>query len=203
MYFRIHSYLDTFCVCSVQFEMEKFSSMLKFAVSYSRLRSLKTLQKRCISSSYKLQYKWEPDDLKLEPDVPEYETLNIKIQGYDFPVLESFSKYVYRVASNMDIDCSRYPVPAKKLDINSLQFQSKVVTDSFKLNYYERVVQLQNLPSTKLQILLEMICGNTPEGVNVTLKENTLEDEEMLYIPDHQKRKIEQMIEDLELRRAK
>lgn len=41
---------------------------------------------------------------KLEPDIPEYEALNIKIQGYEYTVLQSFAKYVHRIAVNLDID---------------------------------------------------------------------------------------------------
>lgn len=182
--------------------MHRLSTALKWAGSYSRFKSLKLQQYRSVSVSSILQYKWEPDDLKMEPDIPEYETLNIKMKGYDFPVLESFAKYVHRIASNLDAECTKFAVPAKKLEIHTLQFQSVIVKDSCKLNLYERVVQVQSLPSPTLPILLEMITGNTPEGVNITVAKNTPEDDEFLYIPDHQKHKIEQMMEELEQRRA-
>ncbi|XP_060553120.1 large ribosomal subunit protein mL48-like [Ruditapes philippinarum] len=182
--------------------MEKFTSVLKLAVSYSRFRSLKTIQKRCLSTSQKLQHKWEPD-INLDPEIPEYNTLNIRIQGYDYPCLDFFSKYVYVIAKQMDIDCNRYSVPAKKLEINSLQFKSNVILDTCNLNHYERVIQLYSLPSTKLQVLMEMVWSCVPEGVNITLKENTDEDVEMRYIPDHQKLKIEEMIQDIESRQIK
>lgn len=38
-----------------------------------------------------------------EPEIPEYEELNIRLRGYDFSVLESFMKYVHNIADVLDI----------------------------------------------------------------------------------------------------
>jgi len=38
-----------------------------------------------------------------EPEIPEYEELNIRLRGYDFTVLESFMKYVHNMADVLDI----------------------------------------------------------------------------------------------------
>jgi len=42
----------------------------------------------------------------LQPDVPEYEEVNVQMKGYDFAVLESFQTFVHNIAENMDIDVS-------------------------------------------------------------------------------------------------
>ena len=47
----------------------------------------------------------------------------------------------------------RFSVPAKKLEINSLQFQSQIVTDTCNLNYYERVVQVNISPTPITKIM--------------------------------------------------
>lgn len=50
---------------------------------------------------------YEPDYLDmLQPDVPEYEEVNVQMKGYDFAVLESFQTFVHNIAENMDIDVS-------------------------------------------------------------------------------------------------
>lgn len=50
---------------------------------------------------------YEPDYLDmLQPDIPEYEELNVQMKGYDFAVLESFQKFVHMTAENMDLEVS-------------------------------------------------------------------------------------------------
>lgn len=50
---------------------------------------------------------YEPDYLDmLQPEIPEYEELNVQMKGYDFAVLESFQKFVHTVAENMDLEVS-------------------------------------------------------------------------------------------------
>ena len=41
---------------------------------------------------------------KLEPDIPEYKAVNIKVKGYDFAVLEAYNKYIQNVAERMKLD---------------------------------------------------------------------------------------------------
>lgn len=50
---------------------------------------------------------YEPDYLDtLQPDIPEYEEINVQMKGYDFAVLESFQKFVHNIAENMNIEVS-------------------------------------------------------------------------------------------------
>lgn len=50
---------------------------------------------------------YEPSYLDmLQPEIPEYEELNVQIKGYDFAILESFQKFVHTIAENMDLEVS-------------------------------------------------------------------------------------------------
>ena len=33
---------------------------------------------------------------KTEPDIPEFESIHITMKGFDYPVLESYAKYVHK-----------------------------------------------------------------------------------------------------------
>ena len=45
---------------------------------------------------------------KLEPDIPEYSSLNVRMRGYDLVILESYAKYVHRLADSLGLDCHAY-----------------------------------------------------------------------------------------------
>lgn len=40
----------------------------------------------------------------MKPKYPVYETINIQIKGYDFSILESYQKFIHRMADSMDLD---------------------------------------------------------------------------------------------------
>lgn len=40
----------------------------------------------------------------LKPKYPQYESLNVQIKGYDYPILESYQRYLHSVAEYLDID---------------------------------------------------------------------------------------------------
>ena len=50
------------------------------------------------------RYLFSPCTQNVKPEIPEYGSLNIHLKGYDYAVLESFSKYVHKVVSRMDLD---------------------------------------------------------------------------------------------------
>lgn len=39
----------------------------------------------------------------MKSKVPLYDTINIQLKGYDFPILESYQRYVHKLATNLDI----------------------------------------------------------------------------------------------------
>lgn len=40
----------------------------------------------------------------LKPQYPQYPNLNVQIKGYDYPILESYQRYLHNVAEYLDID---------------------------------------------------------------------------------------------------
>lgn len=44
----------------------------------------------------------------MKPKFPQYETLNFQIRGYDFPVLESYQKYLHNFAESLELDVSEW-----------------------------------------------------------------------------------------------
>lgn len=52
---------------------------------------------------------YEPDYLDaLKPKYPVYDTINVKITGYDFPILESYQRFVHRIANSLNLDVSEW-----------------------------------------------------------------------------------------------
>ncbi|XP_076442992.1 large ribosomal subunit protein mL48-like [Babylonia areolata] len=137
---------------------------------------------------------FEPDDLKLEPDIPEYTSLNLRIRGYDFVSLESYAKHVHRMANHLDLDTTAWAVPARYLDIRTFKPNSSVVDNKYSLRLFERTVQIDNVPSPSLSILLEMMRTHAPEGIYVTVKEPDAEEEEFRYIPDKEMQELKSQI---------
>lgn len=45
------------------------------------------------------------------PKYPVYACVNIQIKGYDFPVLESYQRFLHRTAQSLDLDVTdRYAI---------------------------------------------------------------------------------------------
>lgn len=44
----------------------------------------------------------------MKPKYPTYDTLNIKIRGYEFPVLESYQKYLHSYAEALDLNVTEW-----------------------------------------------------------------------------------------------
>lgn len=40
----------------------------------------------------------------LQPEIPLYDEVNVQIKGYDYPVVESFQKFVHKIAASLEID---------------------------------------------------------------------------------------------------
>ncbi|XP_046343156.1 39S ribosomal protein L48, mitochondrial-like [Haliotis rufescens] len=144
----------------------------------------KTIGRRHLSSTTRLLGVFEPDNLTPGPAIPEYEALNVRMRGYDFALLESFAKYVHNQATQLGIDTDMWPSPSKATHIETYVPNSKVIQHTYDLRTYERTVQLQDVPSTMLPIFLDIIRSHLPMGVNITLKEPDVEEENDRYVPD-------------------
>ncbi|XP_050541082.1 uncharacterized protein LOC126905441 [Daktulosphaira vitifoliae] len=148
---------------------------------------------RCLSSIY------EPDYLdRLKPDIPEYEEINVQIKGYDFAVLESFQKFVHATAENMDIEVSNgWALPPKIINVKRLVPNSENVETQYNLNVYERNIQVVDVPSNKLSLLIEVIEYSLPVGVSVSIHPHTEEHETLKYIPDNELQSLKEQLEEM------
>ncbi|XP_052274855.1 39S ribosomal protein L48, mitochondrial-like isoform X2 [Dreissena polymorpha] len=169
--------------------MDLLRRTLLSAVSFSRLKCMNQTIRRFSITRLGL-YKWEPDGLVTEPDIPPYPGVLVKLQGYDYTILETYAKYVNRIAGIMRVETNMWPLPAQKLEMQTLQANSTKIQSTCNLNVYQRVVELQNIDSTKLPIFLDNIWSHIPEGVKVTVAESTDEEQEARYVPDHAKQQL-------------
>lgn len=86
------------------------------------------------------------------PKFPVYETLNIQLRGYDYPILENYQKFVHKIADNMDIDVDdAWAVPGQTLNISTYKPQSEVVKSQYKLSVYERMIQIRQCSSLQVK----------------------------------------------------
>ncbi|RUS78596.1 hypothetical protein EGW08_013631 [Elysia chlorotica] len=130
---------------------------------------------------------WEPHDLKTEPDIPEFESIHINMRGFDYPILESFAKYVHKSVNTIfQLESDAWPAPAKSTQVKTFHPNSTAVNDKYDLQKYERIVMVEDVPTTTLPILLEFVRKNCPEGVEVFVKEPNPEEEEARFVPDYE-----------------
>lgn len=74
---------------------------------------------------------------------------------------------------------------------------SSTLDTEYKLNIYERNVQIVDVPATAFPIFLRMVQESTPEGVSIKVDTSTDEEQKMRYIPDNQLLGLKQELEDL------
>ncbi|KAM7354411.1 mitochondrial ribosomal protein L48 [Cochliomyia hominivorax] len=129
---------------------------------------------------------YEPDYLEsLKPKYPQYGSLNVQIKGYDYPILESYQRYLHSVAEYLDIevaDC--YALPPQNMAVQRLKPNSSVVDSEYRLTVYERNLQFQDVDVPIYPMFLRIAQAALPEGVQLTVQEHTDECEERRYVPD-------------------
>ncbi|KAK2177758.1 hypothetical protein NP493_581g00008 [Ridgeia piscesae] len=135
---------------------------------------------------------------KQEPEIPEYEELNIRLRGYDFTVLESFMKYVHNMADVLDISADAWPVPARTTTVRTFKPFSTKTLHEYNLSLYERVVQIQDVPATMVPLFLEVVQQNLPEGVSMAACEPETEEDKYRYVPDVILEELETQLEELD-----
>lgn len=54
-----------------------------------------------------------------------------------------------------------------------------------------------DVPSTDAQILIDIIQTNLPEGVTLTVKEHTVEDDDIRYIPDIELKNLRKELDEI------
>ncbi|KAJ8895824.1 hypothetical protein PR048_001162 [Dryococelus australis] len=135
---------------------------------------------------------------KLKPDIPVYNTLNIQIKGYDFPVLENYQKFVHGIAEAMEIEVEdSWAVPPQHLQIQKFKPRSSIVDSEYKLLVYERNVQITDLPSTVASVFFEVIQAVLPEGVSLSIHEHLKEHDDVRFVPDQQLKELKTELDSL------
>ncbi|BFZ25358.1 hypothetical protein BsWGS_28397 [Bradybaena similaris] len=139
---------------------------------------------------------WESKNLKIEPDIPELKELHIRMKGYDYPMKESYAKFVHRAVKVIfNLDCVAWASPTKSVQIRTFLPNSTSVNQKYDLKVYDRTVSAENVPTTPVPILLQFIQKNCPPGVEVALKEPDPADEEYRYVPYYQVLELQPQME--------
>lgn len=143
---------------------------------------------------------YEPDYLSsLGPQQPVYDLLNIQLKSYDFTVLEHYQKYVHKTANNMGLDVTdSWATPAQTFQIKTFKPQSTVISESYKLNMYERNVQISEFPCSLTPIFFEVLHNSLPEGVRLNIHPHEEADDEIRYIPDLELNELKAQLEDMQ-----
>nr|XP_018916804.1 PREDICTED: 39S ribosomal protein L48, mitochondrial [Bemisia tabaci] len=153
----------------------------------------KLMSRSFSTSKVSLDKIYEPDYLKLmESPIPMYDRLNIQIKGYDYPVLESYQKFVHHTAEAMLIDVEDgWALPPQHLKVKKFMPRSAITDSEYDLKIYERNVQISDVYSHDLSLFLEIIEAALPEGVKMHVHEHLPEHEKVRYIPDSELKQLE------------
>lgn len=149
------------CTSSEQFIWTRlFSGEFSLMEKYFSNANMILLRKRRI-------FHWINQEMK--PKYPVHACVNIQIKGYDFPVLESYQRFLHRTAQSLDLDVTdRYEVywlfhskkslfnikhystvffswatPPQHMFVTKLKPQSTTVDGEFNLKIYERNIQVK------------------------------------------------------------
>ncbi|GJQ78803.1 putative ribosomal protein, L48 [Trypoxylus dichotomus] len=141
---------------------------------------------------------FEPDYLEaMKSKIPLYDVLNIQIKGYDYPVLESFQKLIHSLAKNMDINVEdAWALPHLDLSVSTYKPKSELVDNQYNLKVYRRTVQVTDISSIQLPLLLRAIETCIPAGVTVNVVNHADHYDEERYIPDKELLTLKQTLED-------
>ncbi|GFG39240.1 hypothetical protein Cfor_00716 [Coptotermes formosanus] len=166
-------------------------------ICYHMKRLIRPLQPTLVQQRSNSIY--EPDYLETgKSKIPLYNTLNIQLKGYDFPVLESYQGFVHHIGEIMGIEVADgWATPAQHLQVQRFKPQSTLVDTEYKMTVYERNVQVVDLPSTIGSIFFEVLQTALPEGLSMTVHEHKEEHEEVRYVPDVQLLELKSQLEDL------
>jgi large subunit ribosomal protein L48 len=128
----------------------------------------------------------EPPYLKaMKAQYPTYDLINVKITGYDFPVLESYQRFLHRIATELGLDVSEnWAHPPKKENVIRYKQNSAIPDSEYQLTTYERYIQVSDIETPIYPLFLRFIQGCLPEGVHLTVVHHTDVIESSRYVPD-------------------
>ncbi|XP_022650424.1 39S ribosomal protein L48, mitochondrial-like [Varroa jacobsoni] len=143
---------------------------------------------------------FEPPYLKLlKPPTPVHEgLLNIQLKGYDFVVLEQQTRRIEKLAALLNVSVTEtWATPLQAFELHTFNPQSTVVDKTYKLNIYERNVQLEMLPGIIAGMLIDLIQKNLAAGVSVSIHKHLPEHTEVREIPDLELESLERQLEEI------
>ncbi|ESN99014.1 hypothetical protein HELRODRAFT_162491 [Helobdella robusta] len=127
---------------------------------------------------------YEPEFLDEKKDTPMYTNLSIRLEGYDFVIVESFAKYIDNKSKHLGLQSMVYAVPARTTKVQIYKPNTSQVGKEYDLALYKRVVQVSDLPSTLAPIFFEVLNTNLPPAVSLVISPPTEEEEDYRYVPD-------------------
>ncbi|XP_029836128.1 39S ribosomal protein L48, mitochondrial [Ixodes scapularis] len=142
----------------------------------------------------------EPEYLQyLKPPLPVYDGLvNVQLKGYDFTVLENNAKKVAKIAALLGIRVSEcWATPLESFAASTYKPQSTTVEDTYKLNVYERNVQVSLLSGVVAPIFLEAVQSSLAEGVRLSVHPHLPEHEEIRYVPDLELEELQRQLDEI------
>lgn len=133
------------------------------------------------------------------PDaIPQYQSIKIQLNGYDFVVLENFQKYIHKTAERMGLSIIQsWALPPRNKLVQRIKPGSQTVEEEYRLLVYRRFVQVDELLPTLAQVLLEVLHSSLPEGVKLKFTKYTEEDETEKYIPDKELKLLQEQLEEM------
>merc|ERR1712136_385679 len=133
--------------------------------------------------------KFEPPYLDLITHDPQYEEVQIRLRGHDFPTLEKYHEFTCKFAEKQ----------TKMLHFEPEEMGKKgaKVLEEFTLDTYERVVNLADVDASTLPIFMEFIRNHQPEGVTLTAGLPDEQLERFRYIPDMEMNAVKQRLDDI------
>ncbi|KAJ1370915.1 hypothetical protein KIN20_032740 [Parelaphostrongylus tenuis] len=159
--------------------------MLSFSRFLRRIpchRRLSTLREMAGPQDPELLYEPKFPDTR---EYPEYDLLNVRIQGYDFTYIEKFQGYIDRMARRFKFNVvESYAVAAQTQRVVVYKPNSTIVDSEVNLALYDRVVRIGNVATPHLQLFIALVEAHLPVGVTVTFKQHEKADEDYRYIPD-------------------
>lgn len=142
----------------------------------------------------------EPEYLQyLKPPVPVHGyPINVQLKGYDYTVLEFSVKQILKIASLLGTRVSEvWATPLESASISTYKPQSTNIEENYKLNTYERNVQVKDLHGIMAPIFFEAIQSVLGPGVRLSIHQHTPEHEEVRYIPDLELEALQKQLDEI------
>lgn len=130
------------------------------------------------------------------PQYPTYDAINLEITGYDFPILESYQRFVDRIAKSLEIEISTgWAHPPTKKRIIRYKDNSTNISSEYNLTTYKRYLQLSEVEAPVYSVFLRFIQSGLPEGVKLNVIHHTDFIEESRYVPDRELLELKEQLD--------